>query len=675
MQLSSSSSSTFSSCLTDRPIQNESDDNLRATDYATALCNFITNADTPVTIGIQGGWGSGKTSLIKVLQDKLSSESENLNICVLVNAWEHSLFQNSEDKAEVALSLMGALILGLQNQIASLPWIDAESREAVSHQGRNVSKTIEALKFGLLFASKVAAQMLSNFMGTGDVSNVRMANAAPGAAEFPRLAENIHKLRLDLEEMTGKLSQRYPGLKIIFLIDDLDRVPPAIAVEILDITKNIFDIPECVFILAIDYEVVVKGLEFKFGKKDATNEREFRQYFDKIIQIPFTMPVGAYADNVSTLLHPALRKLGYTVNDDAMALLENLAEDARWATGGIPRSIKRIINTLSLLQYISESKLRKGVTPGQYALSKELELKFIIVALHVNFPEIYRRIIEFPNFPQWDPMKLNASWRLNLDINKNELNNLGKSKYFDDPLEKVVYCLSSSSPWLKSQVFNISRLLNRILSILNDDADDPKAISEKALSSFQTVLDDMKIVSIESDASDNPEKAKNPEKTDEVSCFFKNIQNALQKYLPDSGMPPQTKEYAKKEVFGSNRIYEIAMENDVSECVFEWNKSKSQIDFRFWAKLECSRKTAEPVIQQGCKGCAYDFSWNKFSLAAFLPFEESDFNDRNKIRDLICKVAALYEMIINVRKSLEAHLIENQDTDSKLGWLNFGKRK
>ena len=37
--------------------------------------------------------------------------------------------------------------------------------------------------------------------------------------------------------------------------------------------KNIFDIPNCVFILAIDYDVVVKGLESKFGPKTKENER------------------------------------------------------------------------------------------------------------------------------------------------------------------------------------------------------------------------------------------------------------------------------------------------------------------------------------------------------------------------------------------------------------------
>ena len=44
----------------------------------------------------------------------------------------------------------------------------------------------------------------------------------------------------------------------------------------------------------IDYDIVVKGLESKFGPKTDENEREFRSFFDKIIQVPFSMPTGTY---------------------------------------------------------------------------------------------------------------------------------------------------------------------------------------------------------------------------------------------------------------------------------------------------------------------------------------------------------------------------------------------
>ena len=74
---------------------------------------------------------------------------------------------------------------------------------------------------------------------------------------------------------------------MIVFVDDLDRLNPPVAVEILELLKNIFCINDCIFVLAIDYEVVVKGLEPKFGKLTDKNEREFRSFFDKIYKCRF----------------------------------------------------------------------------------------------------------------------------------------------------------------------------------------------------------------------------------------------------------------------------------------------------------------------------------------------------------------------------------------------------
>ena len=73
--------------------------------------------------------------------------------------------------------------------------------------------------------------------------------------------------------------------RVVFFVDDLDRIPPSDAVEILEALKNIFDIPHCIFVLAIDYDVVVKGLESKFGPKTEENEREFRSFFVRLCKM------------------------------------------------------------------------------------------------------------------------------------------------------------------------------------------------------------------------------------------------------------------------------------------------------------------------------------------------------------------------------------------------------
>ena len=52
-----------SSSITDKPIESRESDRLRSERYAQALSDFIAYSDTPMTVGLQGEWGTGKTSI------------------------------------------------------------------------------------------------------------------------------------------------------------------------------------------------------------------------------------------------------------------------------------------------------------------------------------------------------------------------------------------------------------------------------------------------------------------------------------------------------------------------------------------------------------------------------------------------------------------------------------
>ena len=127
----------------------------------------------------------------------------------------------------------------------------------------------------------------------------------------------------------------------------MDRINPADAVEVLEALKNIFDIPHCIYILAIDYDVVVKGLESKFGKKTNQNEREFRSFFDKIIQVPFSMPTGTY--NINNFLENKLSEMGIALDDNDLA---NFGKVVDKTVGSNPRSLKRYLNSFSLINNV-----------------------------------------------------------------------------------------------------------------------------------------------------------------------------------------------------------------------------------------------------------------------------------------------------------------------------------
>lgn len=83
--------------INDEPLDHLScdEDTLGINKYATTLSNFIELTNTPMSIGIQGEWGTGKTSLLKSIWKNLGSNNKNLMIWI--NAWEHSLLTLPEE--------------------------------------------------------------------------------------------------------------------------------------------------------------------------------------------------------------------------------------------------------------------------------------------------------------------------------------------------------------------------------------------------------------------------------------------------------------------------------------------------------------------------------------------------------------------------------------------------
>jgi len=62
------------SSIIDVPRQHNDEDLFEIQKYQNALTDFIRKADTPLTIALQGEWGSGKTSLMNVLKNSLCDQ-------------------------------------------------------------------------------------------------------------------------------------------------------------------------------------------------------------------------------------------------------------------------------------------------------------------------------------------------------------------------------------------------------------------------------------------------------------------------------------------------------------------------------------------------------------------------------------------------------------------------
>jgi hypothetical protein len=413
------------SSITDKPITKKVDDLLKVEKYSQALSNFITRSDTPITIGLQGEWGTGKTSLMSLL---LEDFNEKNIACSWVNTWEYSMFRGAN---ETTPGVLKGMLEKLQ--------------ESCKSRGINIKKENEAkFKTAARFLGGLANQIIANQTG----ANIK--EALEGGYTNQNSTAEIAEIKAMITELINELVLDSSNTiqKVVFFVDDLDRIPPGDAVEVLEALKNIFDIPNCIFILAIDYDVVVKGLESKFGPKTEENEREFRSFFDKIIQVPFSMPTGTY--DIENFLVEKLNSIGIQISDEEKELY---TKAVKHSIGFNPRSLKRYLNSFSLINHLKEIEINEdGATGDDFML-------FALLGIQISYPKIFRLLSQQPNFTNWNKgfgNKFGVEW----DDIQEKIKKFGEPDLIDEEWEQVAWGACQSDSYLKARAFSVLELLN-----------------------------------------------------------------------------------------------------------------------------------------------------------------------------------------------------------------------
>jgi hypothetical protein len=298
----------------DLPIDTLEDDTFEVSRYIEALGTFILYCDTPMTIAIQGDWGSGKTSMMNLVRARIASDI----VDVWFNTWQFSQFDLQE-------GLAGALFKNLLDVLGC----SEETHNRVLSVFKGVAKT--AMVIGL---EKVVGEVIA---GRLESSGDNDGNSQPG---------DLQNLKATFQEAIRAKQASSGKDRVVIFIDDLDRIQPEKAVEFLEVLKIFLDCEGCVFVLAVDYEVVTQGISQKFG--DLVSKEKGRSFFDKIIQLPFKMPVAHY--KVDAYIADMLRSMGIECDAAAQQGFVSLIVNS---TGRNPRTIKRLFNAFQLINIIS----------------------------------------------------------------------------------------------------------------------------------------------------------------------------------------------------------------------------------------------------------------------------------------------------------------------------------
>ncbi len=332
---------------TDKPVETLTEDSFGIKTYINGLCQFIVSCDTPMTISIQGDWGSGKTSMMSMIKKEIDDKVYP----IWFNTWQYSQFNMGKD---LCVSFLENLITKLHSK--------AENRTT-----KILETSLRILKIG----AKTAISTVGLDGGAiVDVFNKEDADIAKAVSDLKDAFQ---------DSVNDKLKESKKDRVVIF-VDDLDRLNPAKAVELLEVLKVFLDCENCVFILAVDYSVVTAGVKQKFG--NLVDDDKGKSFFDKIIQLPFKMPVAQY--DIKKYIYDMLVKMDMKVNSKIISDYKDLIKTS---IGFNPRSIKRLFNTYQLLNLISCCKASK--------VQEELRQKllFATICMQMTYDHLYSLIV------------------------------------------------------------------------------------------------------------------------------------------------------------------------------------------------------------------------------------------------------------------------------------------
>jgi GTPase SAR1 family protein len=429
------------SSITDSPrnVSNGELDNFGIEPFENGLTKFINNSNTPITIALQGEWGSGKTSLMNSLKKNLSDSENSKYHSIWLNTWEYALMRDAQ-------STLIDIITKLIQKVSEIAGVEKTQKDSLINGVKKIGLSV--LRIGGAFHS----------IGNAVADEIENNNNKDNSATIGEIRDELEKIIIDFIEDDDRNG-------FIFFIDDLDRIDPPVAVQLLELLKNIFTLKNCVFILAIDYDVVIKGLEPKFGILSDKNEREFRSFFDKIIQVPFSMPVSRY--ETDKFLKESLLATDYIdgATSKNVELIAKFSEFSNLSVGKNPRALKRLMNSLSLISCINSTKVQ---TEENDQLNSELELlvNFALVSIQIAYPPVYRLLSLHSGFDKWNE---SVALQMNLkELDQQSIDKLNQSEEFDEEWEKILFRLCENDHYLKKRALNISRLLNSLKNSILD---------------------------------------------------------------------------------------------------------------------------------------------------------------------------------------------------------------
>ena len=356
--------------------------------------------DHPMTIGVHGDWGAGKSSVLEMIEAGFADEDDVL--CLKFNGWR---FQGFED---AKIALIEGIVTGLVEKRPALN----KAAAAVKDVFRRIDWLKVAKRAGGLaitaFTGIPTPEQIGAIVGSLEAvvadpaklatkENISTVIDEVKAVLKPSEAKNVPEEVEAFRKAFDRLLKDAGVKQLVVLIDDLDRCLPDTAIETLEAIRLFVFTARTAFVVAADEAMIEYAVRKHFPDlPESTGPRDYaRNYLEKLIQVPIRIPalgetetriyvtlllagaeIGEEDADYAKLIAVAREKLkrpwtsggldAATVKtalgkqaenaNNALALSDQIGPILASGTRGNPRQIKRFLNTLLLRERIATAR-------------------------------------------------------------------------------------------------------------------------------------------------------------------------------------------------------------------------------------------------------------------------------------------------------------------------------
>ena len=371
----------------------------------TAVEAILDDRLDPIALGISGPWGSGKSTVLKLIQAELGARSggnkDNQVLVVETDPWRYD--RDVGAKATLILEVLNAL----RKELEKNKGVTQEVEGALKKLANRVN-WVKALK--LAARSSITFQIpgiddLSSLFDDGDIKE----------NDEPR---NLDQFREDFAELLRD-EQLNHVQRVVVLVDDLDRCLSDTVVDTLETMRLFLSVRKMSFVIAADEDRVADALRDRYPQvENSTEDAEepARLYLHKIVQTTLRLPALSRFDTEAYLLLLLLqRRSGDALTEaqftqfvgsctelringgsiDSIEIPENLdiATEMQFAARmtpilyeklrGSPRRVKRFLNDLNVRSAIAE---RRGIRLDLSVVAKLMVLELLL-------PEEFEKVL------------------------------------------------------------------------------------------------------------------------------------------------------------------------------------------------------------------------------------------------------------------------------------------